>query len=651
MTDDLMRDVRSRMQDAIDSDRENREESLDDLENLIGIGQWPDDIRRVREEEGRPCITINRLPQFVRQVTGDIRRMNPAINVLVADGEGSAEVAEIYEGITRHIQQASDASSVYEWAAECAAACGIGFFRVVTDWESDFSFDQEIRVEAIRNPLSVYVDPLAEKPTRQDAEYIFITSEMKDAEFRKAYPGKLLIDADRDAQIEGIANWYNKDTVVVAEYYWKEPVDRTIGLLEDGTVVEDPKAPLRIVRTRKVKSHKVMWAKVSGKEVLEGPTEQPCRYIPVIGVPGEEWHVGDRVYRSSVTRFAKDPQRLYNYWRSAQTEVVALQPKAPYLLTKKQIAGFEGLWGEANNANRPYLVYTPDEKAPPPARQTPPVASMGMMQEVATAAEDMKSTTGIYDASLGNRSNESSGVAIRQRQMESDVATSIYSDNMAKAIHYAGKVIVDMIPKVYDTQRVVRILGADDEESLATINAVMMTEDGPQTLNDLSQGRYDVKVSVGPNYSTMRQEAAESMLEFVRVFPAAAQITGDLIAKNMDWPGADQFAERLKTMLPPGVINPEDMTPDQQQQLQAQMQSQQQAQDMQARAAVAALQKQMAEASEAASDAEKAQLEVVEKQIELALQSGQINAAIEQAVARALQGAMVPTGMMGQTPL
>lgn len=645
-TDDLLRLCRERMQDAIDGDRENREEALDDFENLTGHGQWPDDVRRDREADSRPCLTINRLPQFVRQVTGDIRRMNPAINVMPADGEANEETAEIIEGLVRQIQADSDAASVYEWAGECAAACSIGWFRVVTDWVDDTGFEQEIRLKAIRNPLSVYFDPMAEDPTKADGEYVFITAEMKRADFERAYPGKVAVDADRDSAIEGISNWYNRDTVVVAEYYYKEPVTRTLGLLADGRVVDDPPAAAYVVRTRKVQSHKVMWCKVSGKDVLEGPIEQPTRFIPVVCVPGEEWAVGDRTYRSSVIRFAKDPQRLYNYWRSAQTELVALQPKAPFLVTATQVAGYETFWNEANNSNRPYLPYNPDTKAAnPPQRATPPVASSGMMQEVLTAAEDMKATTGVYDAALGNDGNEKSGVAIRQRQMEADVSTSIYSDNMAKAVEHAGRIIVEMIPKIYDTARVLRILGKDDTEQMVPVNGVMVTQDGPMPVNDLTRGKYAVRIAVGPNYSTMRQESAESMLEFVRVFPGAAQVVGDLIAKNMDWPGADQFAERLKKLLPPGVAEDEDGQDGQMMMLQEQIQQlTEMLQGPEFRKAMAEAEEAEAGAVEAAHDAEKAGFETMQKQLELAAQSGQLDAAIQNAVARALQGAMAPQG-------
>ncbi|WP_306127931.1 portal protein [Roseovarius sp. MMSF_3350] len=642
--DDIIRAALDRMDEAVDADRENREEALHDLEAIAGH-QWPDDIRQSREQEGRPCLTINRLPQFVRQVTGDIRRMNPSINVLPGDSEASQDVAEIVEGLVRHIQYASDATSVYESAGESAAACSMGYFRIRTEYEDDDSFNQVIKIERIHNPFSVYFDPQARMSTREDADYCFITEQMRKDDFRKAYPKAALVDMENDAETDGLEHWQNEGSMVVAEYFWKEPEEYELGLLPSGQVVRDPVAPLNIVRKRKVKSHKVMWAKISGKEVLEGPQEIPCDYIPVVGVMGEELHVGDRVQRTSVIRFAKDPQQLYNYWRSAQTELVALQPKAPYLVTPKQVAGFETFWNQANDSNRPYLPYNPDDKAPGvPQRATPPIASQGMMQEVMTAAEDLKGTTGVYDAALGNQSNEKSGVAIRQRQMESDVSTSIYSDNVAKAVACSGRIIVNMIPKVYDTNRIIRILGKDDAEKMVPINGMQMTIDGPVPVNSLTIGKYDVKISVGPNYSTKRQEAAESMIEFVRAFPAAGAATADLIAKNMDWPGADEFADRLKKMLPPGIRDMDDLSPEEQQQMQAAMQQQQQAAQIEQAKVMAEIEKGQAEAKEAGFDAQKAQFEVMNEQLELAAKNGQLNAAIgqivQQEVARALQGAM-----------
>jgi hypothetical protein len=644
--DDLLKLARTRMAEAIEADRDNRLEEMDDLEKLVGK-HWPEDIRREREAENKPCLTMNRLPQFVRQVTGDIRRMNPAIKVIPADRGASKEVADIYEGLIRQIEYASNASRIYERAAEQAAASSIGWFRILNDYESDDSFLQELKIKGIRNPLSVYCDPAAELPTREDAGFIFITEQMPRTAFDKAYPGKSAADVDMDASTDGLEHWQENDKVVVAEYYWKEPVEREIVLLKDGSVIdaEDFVAPMPAIKRRKVKTHKVMWAKISGNDVLEGPQEQPCRHIPVVAVTGEEWHVGDRVHRSSVIRHAKDAQQMYNYWRSAQTEFAALQPKAPYKVTPKQIAGLETFWNQANQKNRPYLPYNPDEKAPPPQREAPPISSQAMAEQTMLAGEDMKATTGIYDSALGNASNEKSGVAIRQRQMESDVSTSIYSDNMGEAIATAGRILIDMIPKVYDTQRVVRIMGDDDQEQMVEINGQMM-QAGPDGMpvsmpvNDLTIGKYDIRVAVGPNYATRRQETAEGMLEFIRVVPGAASVTGDLIAKSMDWPDAEKFSERLKMALPPQFRDPDDMSPEEQQQMQQAMQQQAMQAQMQQAAQQTEMRKADAEAVEAEADAQKAQFEVMNEQLDLAAKNGQLNAAVsqlvQQEVARAL---------------
>jgi len=614
--DDLLKEARERAKLAADADRFNREEALDDMRNIVGL-QWPDDVRAKREEDNRPCLTINRLPQFLRQVTGDLRNMNPAIKAIPADTKASQEDAELVEGIIRQIQYESDASSIYERAAESAAACGMGFFRVLTDYVGNDSFDQKIIIQSIDNPFSVYFDPEARKSTREDARWCLITQVMTEEAFKDAYPDKVAVSVEQDGSGDGLEFWRQNGETVVAEYFWKEPKSKTIMLLPNGMILENAPKDLG-GKTRTVNYDVIMWVKISGKDVLEGPQEFPGDHIPVIAVMGEELHIGDRIYRSSVIRFAKDPQRLYNYWRSAQTEMIALQPKAPYLVTAKQISGLEQIWSEANDSNRPYLPYIPDPNAPAPQRATPPIPSSGMMQEVGLAADDMKATTGIYDAGLGQRSDEKSGVAIRQRQMESDVSTSIYSDNMAKAVAHCGRVIVSMIPKIYDTNRMLATIGEDDQHGMTEINKPMMSENGPITINDMTKGKFDVRVDVGPNYATKRQETAESMMQFIQAFPPAAQVAGDLIAKSMDWPDAEKIAERLKKMLPPGMAEEDDPQAQAQMQQQQMMQAQeaqqqqamaQQAQSLQLREMTAKANKAEADAQKSHYEAEKARFE------------------------------------------
>lgn len=612
----IHKEALERLNLGMDVEAENNKDAYDDLRNIIGK-QWPDDIREERDADNRPCLTVNRLPQFVRQVTGDIRSMNPSITVLPGDEQATSETATLIEGLVRQIQYASDASSVFESAGESAASCGKGALRVLSQYCDEMSFDQEIALRSIRDPFAVVWDPKAVMPTREDAEWVFIKERVQIAAFEEEYPDATPAPVRDDGTT---LNWRTGNELVIAEYFWKDFVEKTIWQMPDGSVSET-KPPFD-APSRKTITHKIMWVKMTGNEILEGPKEFPSKFIPVIAVVGEEINIGGSVYRSSVIRFAKDSQRMYNYWRSAQTEMVALQPKAPYLVTAKQIAKQETSWSDANEKNLPYLIYTPDEKAPgAPQRQAPPMPSTGMMQEVGLAAEDMKATTGIYDAGLGNRSNEHSGVAIRQRQMESDVATSIYSDNVGKAVAYCGRIIVDMIPRIYDTQRVLQIVGKDETHDRVIVNQVQATIDGQTTANDLSVGKYDVRVTVGPNYTTMRQQTAESMIDFIKAMPQAGMVTADLIAKYQDWPHADLFAERLQKALPPGLVDNGGGDPQQQamaqQQAAQQQQAQQQQQGMAQAMAELQLREQQAKVGQAEANAAKAEAEAHKASLEL----------------------------------
>ena len=561
--DDLVRDALRRFDECYEADLQNREEALDDLEFLVGE-QWPDNVKSSREGDNRPILTINRMPQFLRQVTGDIRRTNPAIRVMPADGAADKDIAEIYTGLVRHIEHQSDATSVYEQAAESAAACGVGWFRVTTDYRTGDTFEQEIYIEPIRNPLAVHVDPEAKDPTRKDAEYMFVVDRMPNEAFDEAYPDKRRIDWQGKGQPEYLRHWFDRDSTLVAEYFCKKKETKRLGLTMDGQTVDMDEQPelldkLEIVSERELEVDKIVWYKLSGAEILEGPVEWAGQYIPVICVPGEEVHIGERVIRSSVIRYAKDAQRLYNYARSTMAEIIALQPKAPHYVTPKQIEGFEDLWKNAHKTNYPFLPYNPDDEAPGvPQRVQPPVPSPALMTEIQLAADDMQATTGIYDAGLGQRSNETSGVAIKQRQLESDISTSIYVDNLSRAIGQCGRIIVDLIPKIYDTQRQVRILGEDATEAIETINMPVIMGGEIVLVNDLSRGRYDVRITTGPSYSTMRAEAAEMLVQFAQAFPPAAPALMDMAAKSQDWPEADKLAERLKRMVPMEMLTLEE---------------------------------------------------------------------------------------------
>ena len=639
---EIIATARKRIDEAQASDIDNRDRAQDDLRYLIG-DQWPEEVRTEREGEGKPCLTINRLPQFVRQVTGQIREMNPAIRVVASDSAATEEVAEIYAGLIKQIEYASSAATIYEGGAESAAACGIGHWRVRADYAKGMTFEQECLIERIHNPFAVFWDPLAKDPTRKDARYCFITEDIAREDFREQYPDADLSDITSENQMDAVRQWITAETVTVAEYFWIEHEEVEIALLPSGQIVRGPfPKGIELPKKRKVKQPRVKWAKISFHDVLEGPTDVPCEYIPVVAVTGEEWHLGEELYRSSVIRFAKDPQQLYNFARSSMAEIMALQPKAPYMVTTKQINGLETIWNEANSKNRPYLPYHPDPQSPPPMRVPPPVASQAITQEVAMAAEDMKGTTGIYDASLGAQSNEKSGVAIRERKMEAQTNTSVYADNMVKAIQQTGKILVSMIPKVYDTRRVVRILGEDDQEKQVVINELFIQDGMVVPYNDLTVGSYDVRISVGPSYETKRQEASEGMMAFLQAVPAAAPIVADLIAKMQDWPEADRVAERLRKALPPGMAEDDDEQSPEAMQA-AQMAQAQQAQAMQAQQQAMAMEQAKIEAEirKAQAEAQEAEADAMKAQIEAQMMASQMNAGM---MPRAPMGATNPQG-------
>lgn len=532
-----------------------------DLKFLAG-DQWPQAIRLQREAQNRPCLTINRLPQFVNQVANAVRLNPPAIKAIPAGGEATQELAEIYTGLFRQIQYRSNAAHVFANAVYYAVACGIGHFRLTTDYLDESGFDQEILIKRVQHPLSVFWDPGALEPTRADAEYCLVSELISRKDFRRRFPDAAMADFESpsDLNAESGLFWANRDAVRVCEYWMKRPRYRTVARLERGEIIDitdmtrDELQELPIVAERKVKSHTVEHYLLSGEEVLDGPNEWPGRFIPIFPVIGSEVALDTKVIRHGLIRFSRDPQQLYNFWRSAAAESIALAPRAPFLVTPSMIAKFRGQWDTQNTVSRPYLLYEPDPDAPGgrPMREPPPDIPQALVQESAISSDEMKATTGIYDAALGARSNEISGVAIRARESQGGNSTLHYQDNLLATLHHLGRALVDLVPKIYDAQRVIRIIREDDSHAPVGINVPVMGIDGkPQLLNDLSQGAYDVRVKIGPAYATRRAEAADSMMQFVQAVPQAAALVGDLVARNMDWPGAEEIADRLKRTLPP----------------------------------------------------------------------------------------------------
>ena len=589
----LVHEARERLDAAWTQDQENRDDANIDLKFLAG-DQWPSTVRQAREGDGRPCLTINRLPQFVHAVANDIRANPPAIRCTPVDGKNDPQLAKIFSGLIRDIEYRSDAASVYAMAGGHAVACGIGHFRITTDYAHDETFDQEICIKRIPHPLSVFWDPGAIMPDRSDAKWCIVTELMHVDEFKATYPKFTPSSFDTPTSstaAESGLYWRNGDFVRIAEYWRVIPQKRRIALLQDNAIIDITGLPkeqlngLPIAREREVDGSRIESVLLSASDVLEESRPWAGRYIPIVPVVGGEIPLETKIVRYGLIRFSRDPQQLYNYARTAAAESMGLAPKAPYLVTPKQIGKYKAQWDSHNTTQRPYLLYEPDERVPggKPTREMPPDVPVAFVQEAQVAQEDMKATTGIYDASLGARSNETSGRAIVARERQGDAATAHFADNLKASIRRCGHILIDLIPRIYDTQRQVRILGEDGEaEDFVKINHPVMSDRGtPMLLNDLSQGRFDVRLRTGPNYATRRLEAADAMLQFVQAVPQAAALIGDLIATNMDWPGADQIAERLKRAVPPNILGPDAVDKDDPQAQQQAAQAAQQAQQVQ----------------------------------------------------------------------
>lgn len=543
-------------------DEHNIIEGYDDLEVRAG-NQWPADEEAKRKDDGRPCETVNQTGQFVRQVTGDMRQMRPAIKVVPVDDDATEEGADAIAGVIRYIENRSDAQAVYFQGADSQVACGMGAWRIITEYASATTFNQEVRIVPIDDALAVLWDEDSTLPTREDAMECLIPIDMARAKFEKQYPNASATDFAPTDLARGVRRWNTEDKVRVGEYWWKEPFERTLALMQDGTVKdlsdaseeELAKAAAEGARIEPRASHKVRRALVTATEIIEGPEDWPGSYIPIVPVIGEEVKIERKVVRHGVIRFLKPVQRIYNYAVSTDIEVTALQPKAPFTGTELNFKKYAQEWRDANRKNFAYLPYTPDpvNGGAAPQRVQPAVSSQGVNTTIQRAQQDMHSVTGIYPASLGAKSNETSGKAVLARQREGDTGTFVYPDNWTRSIRYTGKILVDLVPKIYDTARVLRIIGEDGKIEKIEINKVMGME--PDTgamriFNDVTSGAYDVSIQMGPSYATKREEARDGMQTFMQGNPNVAPLIGDLYAKAQDWPMAEEISERLELALP-----------------------------------------------------------------------------------------------------
>lgn len=570
--------IRQFYDDGIGAFEENRRMHSEDLNfvyNSETQGQWDPVVLEARR--GKPCYTFNRVLQPVNLVVADMRECMPAGKVRPTDDQGTDAVAEVFGGIMRNVEQVSRAPETYKQQFKYAVAGGYGAWYLAPVFSPGKTFDQEIRIHNIPNPQTVVWDPECNDPCAADSNKCIVADRISKDNYNATYgPGAsgMSFYFSRDSY-----GWFTDKEVRIADYWERVPFEQEIALMSDGRVVDytDKQAELesylelqglgkdkvaRVEQRRTLMHWRVMWCKCDGSNLLEGPIFYDWRRIPVVRVPGRYINIEGRKKLQSLIRHSKDAQRNYNTRTSDMIERSALMPKAPYLVTQKMIEGYENEWQRANIASRPFLPYNVDKEAIEsggmPQRIAPidmPMAALALAQQ---AAGDIQATTGFFDPALGNAEemNRVSGTALTQHTRRSDLGSFEFIDGFGAAAQLTWEMGLDMIPTVYDSERVVRITGVDGVQKMVAIN--QSDPDGGQDLiNDLKKGSYDCVVTIGPSFQTQRQETLQTLIEAAGTIPAIAALIPDLIAKNIDTKDADEMTRRLRIgLIQQGIVQP-----------------------------------------------------------------------------------------------
>lgn len=558
--------------------------------------QWPNELRKNRDLDGRPCLTINKTRQHNLQIINDAKQNKPGISIRPTGGGATYESAQILESIVRHIEYQSNASVAYDTATQFQVTMGVGYLRVCTDYIDDKTFDQEIYIKRVTDPFCIFIDPDAKEADRSDARYGFVFEDLPKKEFNKLYPKYRTKGSN--SPLGMTTGWFTEETVRRAEYWRKvEKHDKLIAYTDPQGQQQEVLAsqvPTEIrkellahpdSKSRDTVSCTIEWYLILAEEVVEKKI-WPGKFIPLVPVIGEETMIEGVMDRKGHTRAMKDPQRMYNYWTSSATEFVALQGKSPWIASAEAIEGYETYWNTANRVNHSVLTYNAfmDDgvtAVPPPQRPAPPTMAPAYIQGMQVAGQELMEVSGQYQPAMGEPSNERSGKAIQERQRQGENSTYHFIDNLAVAIRGVGKILLDLIPKIYDTKRIILIIAEDgtdfdlmidpqaqkafQEKQLYTDKVAVQRIFNPQV------GMYDVQADIGPGYATKREEAFNALTQIMTQAPALTAILGDILFKSADFPQANEAASRLRRMVPPQALGE---GPSQQEQ-ELQMQNQQ----------------------------------------------------------------------------
>jgi hypothetical protein len=606
--EEVLKRARKRFDRAIAAETDNRTKMVDDLRFKAGE-QWDAQIMADRQGEGRPCLTINKMLTFVHQVTNDQRQNRPSINISPVGDKADKKTAQMLKGLIREIERDSDADIAYDTGFDATASTGQGYWRILTDYEGSDSFDQVIKIKRIRNQFTVYLDCDRQQPDGSDSKWGFVTEMIPREEFEQQYPDKDAMSWDQTGVGENYKNWADANNIRIAEYFEVDVDTRTLVALRNGhigyedeladSVKEKIKAnPDFVIDKRESECREVKWYKITGKQILD-ERDWPGQWIPLVECVGDEIDIEGKVVKSGIVRHAKGPQQMYNYCSTSGVEAVALQPKSPFVMAEGQDEGHEEEWNNANRKNYSRLRYKPTtvegKLAPPPQRSNPATVSSGWVELQQSSAQDMMAVTGIrFDSTLAERTQDESGIALQRLAQHQQLGAFHYIDNFARSLKHTGRIIIDLIPHIYDTPRILTILREDGKEEHVKVDPTLgksfesKPDEHGKPMNHFNpkMGKFEVAVVIGPNYATKQEESRQGLMEFGKSFPNKADLIADLVVKSMAFSDSEELQRRLEMTLPPGMLQPDesDLSPQtvalirsQQQQLQ---QAQQQIQAM-----------------------------------------------------------------------
>jgi Phage P22-like portal protein len=577
--DEVWKECSERLRRAVEAEGENRSQGVKALEFRDGH-QWPDDLYNQRKIDKRPSLTINHTNTFCRRVVNNMRQQRPRIKVHPVGEGADIEVAKVIEGIIRHIENISSASVAYDTGGESAVNIGWGYARILTEYIDEKSREQEIKIAPVRNTFTGYIDPSAQLPDGSDMEWFIFTQKMKRAEYNRLYPKADNREFQHTGLGDDMTDWETKDEIRLAEYFRIAKTTATLHYMSNGMNLwadeitklgaELAAAKVTEIGNRKSYKREIQWFRVNGSKVVEKRT-LPGRWIPVVRFEGNVLDLNGRIQRKGMVADLMDPARMFNYWRTKQTEVLALTPISSYVGAAGSFTG-HGEWATANQKPHAYLEYEvvtieqPDgSKTPiPPPQRSPPIqVPAGFSEAAQSAQQDLMAVAGMpHEPGADTPGAVVSGVALRKRQALSDIGHFQYYDNQTQAIAQIGRICLDYIPVYLSTERMQRILGDDGVPSMVKINEKTAES---KVKNDLTVGRYDVVMDTGPGYQTKREEAAETMVDLLKITPLAeivAKVGADLAIRAIDAPYMDELADRIMGQTPEGLKKMMETLPD-----------------------------------------------------------------------------------------